>query len=339
MVAPLVLVVGSTGQVGTVIVRTLARRGVPVRALARPTSQHEHLKIPGVELVYGDLRDAASLDAACAGVGVVISTATVMVPRGSNYSFEQDEIQGYENLLKACSKHGVAQFIFPSVLAFAEAAEPRVPALVAKRQVEAMIIASGIPYSIFRLGPFMDDYFALIGSEIPLRGSTAATVRRPFWFMKFYRGRVGRMIEERGVAVTPGPDQIKNSFISVEDVARFLIAAIDHEGVKNKVFDVGGPEDLDWAEVAAIFSRVMGRPVRTFCSAPLTPFAVLIPALGLFSSGAANAMSVLWAMSRYDMTCDTSEVARLLGVEMQTAEQFLREKWALPDDAHQGAAS
>ena len=59
-----VLVVGATGQLGTRVVNQLVALQRPVRALVRLRSRHEHLRLTGVELVKGDLTDAASIDAA-----------------------------------------------------------------------------------------------------------------------------------------------------------------------------------------------------------------------------------------------------------------------------------
>lgn len=327
----MILVVGSTGQLGSVIVKDLARKGQPVRALVRPTSPHEHIRVPGVELCHGDLRDYESLDRACEGVDTVISTATVMVPRGK-YSFKEDEDAGYKNLLRACTKHGVKQFLFTSILGFPDSVEKKVTALRFKRAVEKTIHDSGIPYTIFRIGPFMDDYFALIGSEIPLRGAEAATVARPFWFTKFYRGRIATLVEDKGIAVIPGREHMRNSFVALDDIARLLQNAVGHPAALNRIFDIGGPEKLTWKEVAGIFSRLLDRPVRTVCTSSYTPFFLLIPLMRLFSEGAANQLSVLWAMSRYEMVCDTEEVARQLGVRLTTAEEFLRHKVSLAAD-------
>src|SRR4051812_18340192 len=79
-VADMILIVGSTGQLGTTLVRRLAAKGERVRALVRPASRSAHLAIANVELAVGDLRDAASLDAACVGVDVIIATANTVAP-------------------------------------------------------------------------------------------------------------------------------------------------------------------------------------------------------------------------------------------------------------------
>ncbi|MEV0276892.1 condensation domain-containing protein [Streptomyces sp. NPDC050610] len=69
-----VLVTGGTGGVGAFVLRELAARGRPVRALARPESAHQ-VTGDGVEVVEGDLSDLDSLRAAAEGVSGVIHAA------------------------------------------------------------------------------------------------------------------------------------------------------------------------------------------------------------------------------------------------------------------------
>jgi uncharacterized protein YbjT (DUF2867 family) len=60
-----VLVTGATGSFGTPICRHLAHRGVEVLAMAR----REPAQLPtGVRFVCGDVQDAASVQAAVAGI-------------------------------------------------------------------------------------------------------------------------------------------------------------------------------------------------------------------------------------------------------------------------------
>ncbi|MFH8350155.1 condensation domain-containing protein [Streptomyces sp. NPDC018045] len=69
-----VLVTGATGGVGGFVLRELAARGRPVRALVRPESAHL-LASDGVEVAEGDLGDPDSLRAAVAGADAVIHAA------------------------------------------------------------------------------------------------------------------------------------------------------------------------------------------------------------------------------------------------------------------------
>ncbi len=76
-----VLVVGATGQLGTAVVDRLRReRRQRVRALVRAGSPRE-FESDGVELAFGDLREAESLVAACKGMATVVATANAVVPR------------------------------------------------------------------------------------------------------------------------------------------------------------------------------------------------------------------------------------------------------------------
>src|SRR5947209_11190710 len=77
----MILVAGATGTLGSEICRRLRARGESVRGLARVTSAADSvadLERHGVEICRGDLKDPASLVAACEGATVVISTVSVI---------------------------------------------------------------------------------------------------------------------------------------------------------------------------------------------------------------------------------------------------------------------
>ena len=103
----MILVVGATGMLGGEICRRLAAKGKPVRALVRVTSDPakvEALQAPGVELVQGDLRDPASISAACQGARAVISTASSMP---FSYQPGENDIQevDLEGLMTSLPRH------------------------------------------------------------------------------------------------------------------------------------------------------------------------------------------------------------------------------------------
>jgi dihydroflavonol-4-reductase len=69
------LVTGATGLVGNNVVRQLLAAGEEVRVLARSASDPRPLAGLAVERCPGDVRDAASMAAACEGVNIVIHSA------------------------------------------------------------------------------------------------------------------------------------------------------------------------------------------------------------------------------------------------------------------------
>jgi len=324
-----VLVIGATGQLGNAVVRTLRERGVEPRAFVRVGSDFEHFEAAGVELAYGDLRDRASLREAVRGVDAVIATASVVFPRG-RASFASDEGRGYESLIGACEEEGVAQLVFVSNHApFVDPYLERVPSLRFKLAIERALEDSSVPHTIFRSAPFMDDYFALIGSDIPLRGAQGATLRRPFWFSRQYVRGISRLVDRWGVASVPGKVHARNAFIALDDVAAFLVAALGREEAMDARFVIGGPSNLSWQEVADLYGRLLERRVRAVPSSPaMNRLGATL--LRPFSAAAANQMGLLWVLAENENVVeDPAAVARAFDVALTSAEEFLRTKISL----------
>jgi uncharacterized protein YbjT (DUF2867 family) len=320
-----VLVVGASGQLGTRVVQQLSAARRPVRALVRPTSKQDHLRLPGVELMHGDLRQPDTLHAACRGAGAVIATANAVAPlHGSSFAAVED--RGYADLIAACQRNGCGRFVLISVPVTAQ--DQAVPLFRYKRLVEQRLQASGLDHAVLRAGPFMDDWFALIGSRLPARGDPAALIHRPWGFLQTFMGAVGDLIEQRGIAVVPGPASTRHHFIAIDDVAQYLIRATDHPAAQGAVLEVGGPQALSWAEVAALYAQVLGRPVHTV-STPGAVFRMQQLLMRPFSQAASNIMGLNWVAAR-TMPINDPGHAATFGIRLTTAEQFLRAKAALP---------
>jgi uncharacterized protein YbjT (DUF2867 family) len=101
----MILVTGATGTIGSELVRQLATRGAKVRALAR--DPEKAARVPsGVEVVRGDYRDPASLEAATAGVTAAF---LVGIP-GPDTRYDQ-------NLVAAAAAAGVGRLVKLSAIA------------------------------------------------------------------------------------------------------------------------------------------------------------------------------------------------------------------------------
>src|SRR5512140_807145 len=141
----MILVVGSTGILGSEICRRLTEAGKPVRGLVRSSSaaeKVERLKAMGVETVLGDLRDPASLAAACQGVEAVITTATTTISMQPGDSIPITDQQGQLDLVQAAQQAGVRKFVYISVPLGMEPC----PLTTAKRTVEHAVMFSGMDY-------------------------------------------------------------------------------------------------------------------------------------------------------------------------------------------------
>ena len=108
------LVTGASGFIGWHVARLLGERGHKVKALVRPSSKLRELD---AEPVTGDLRDAASLDRAVAGCGLVFHVAADyrLWARAPNELYESN-VEGTRHLLEAARRAGVERVVYTSTV-------------------------------------------------------------------------------------------------------------------------------------------------------------------------------------------------------------------------------
>ena len=220
-----ILLVGATGLLGPEICQRLTGEGQQVRALVRSSADKKKraaLQALGVELVEGDLKDAASLARACAGVHAVISTASSTLSRQEGDSIETVDHRGQLALVDAARQAGVERFVFVS---FRENPNIQFPLTVAKRAVENALKSSGMAYTIIQASYFMEVWLT------PALGFDAASGR-----VRLY-----------------GDGDQSISWISYRDVARAAAEAVAEGVGRNMVVELGGPQALSPREVVRMF--------------------------------------------------------------------------------------
>ena len=277
------LVVGSSGMLGGMIARKLLARGEPVRVLVRQPST-----LDGAESVVGDLKDPASLAAACRGATTVITTAN-SAQRGGADNVESVDLDGNRALIDAASRAGVRQFVFVSV-AFVDVGSP-VPLFAAKARTEHHLRESGLAWTIVAPHIFLDVWFGLLVGSALAAGMPVSLVRG---------GRA------------------RHSFIAVDDVAEFAVRAVDHGAAMNRRLVLGGPEALSWSDIVEKTAAILGRPVPVRSIEPGQPIPSLPPphdaAIGGLAAG----------LEQQDVIIDASEEARAFGVTLTSADTVLR---------------
>jgi 2-alkyl-3-oxoalkanoate reductase len=112
-----VCVTGGTGFLGTVLVRDLLARGIPVRVLARPSRRADMLEIQGAEVVRGELGDPDCIARAVEGADTVYHLAAKVDTPGSRADFLETNVAGTERVLTACLQQGVGRVVYASSLA------------------------------------------------------------------------------------------------------------------------------------------------------------------------------------------------------------------------------
>lgn len=226
------LVVGATGSLGAQICRRLRERSEEVRALVRKSSDAAKvaaLESLGCQIVKGDLQDKASLDRACKGVDTVISTATTTLSRQPHDSLDKTDLQGQVNLIEAAERNDVKRFVLVS---FSGNLEGDTKLHNAKRTVEEKLRESGISYTILRPSVFMEVWLSPpLGFDAP-----------------------NKKVQVYGNGEKPV------SFISLFDVAEFVVRTAGSDGAANQTLELGGPEAIAPNDVVKIFEREMGGP-------------------------------------------------------------------------------
>ena len=320
-----VLVVGANGQLGAACCRALAAEGHVVRGSVRSRSRAAGLDLGGAELVELDLTGGASLDPLLGGVEAIVLTANSAVPRAGDDPARLDD--ALIRLVDVAGVHGVHRVVLPSLPV--STVDAQVPLVAERRRLEAEV-RDAVPGSVvLRFPPFMECWLALAGSSLPLRGEPNATVGRPSPFLRRFRKGTGAIVEKRGLMLVPGPTSHRQAFIAVADAAAACAAAVSRPELAGRTLDVGGPEVLSWDEVAAIFSRLLGRKVRAV-SAPVGVFTVASALL----RPVADVPSRTMALNRH---LGTSEAPWPAGgglvdpAGMTTVEALLDAKLALPE--------
>jgi dihydroflavonol-4-reductase len=110
-----ILVTGAAGFIGWHVARLLTERGHRVRALVRASSRP--IELEGVERVYGDLRDPASLERACNGCGIVYHVAAdyrLWTTRPED--LYRSNVEGTRQLLDSARHAGVECVVYTSTV-------------------------------------------------------------------------------------------------------------------------------------------------------------------------------------------------------------------------------
>ncbi|MEU8700844.1 NmrA/HSCARG family protein [Streptomyces sp. NPDC048680] len=230
-----VVVTGATGRQGGAAARALLSNGWAVHALVRDPDRAEALalKAAGAVLFRGDLDDAASLDAALAGAYGVFGVQTFNGPDGMT-----GEVRQGKALAEAAARAGVAHFVQSSVGGADRPGE--VGHFATKGEIERHIAALGLP----------------------------ATVLRPTFFITNFEGLGPQWADGALVLTLALPPRTRLQMITPADIGNIAAEAFgapaDYLG---RTVEIAGDE-LTGPEMAEVFSRAAGRPVR-FDSQPI----------------------------------------------------------------------
>ena len=230
-----ILVTGANGFIGPKIVHALRAEDRDVRALVRRPERAGALAAWGVELVAGDVTDAASMSAAAEGCTHVVHLVAII--QGRPEEFQRVMIDGTRNVIAAAKSAGVERFVLMSALGTTEETKDVVPYYNAKWTEEQDVIASGIEHTIIRPS-------FVFG---PGGGALATFVKQ---------------VKYSPVVTVIGSGKQRSQPIWIEDVAATFARAVDHPQAANRLFEVGGPDVVDWNGLYETIAKVLGKRRR-----------------------------------------------------------------------------
>src|SRR3984893_9722092 len=292
MVASNLVLIPGAGGVGRAVFEQLRAQDVPVRVMVRREDERAaELNRLGAEVVIGDLTRPETGAAALAGVARMFFAMAVSPDHLLAATVVATVAKEYGKLevLVDLSQMTVSQMTATST---EESHQQRLHWLA-----EQVLSGSGLPVVHIRPTVFLDT---------PLFTTMAA-----------------RSIQENGTIALPFGTG-RTSPVAVDDVARVVATVLrDPAPHIGRVYELTGPNSVDMTELAAAFSRALGRPV-SYVDVPLDRWlAQGLSRMGLppHTEQHIATMAQLHRDNRYDRTADGVE--RVTGIPPQSIEAFV----------------
>jgi len=218
----MILVTGAAGKTGKAVIKALAARRAPIRALVRRADYAEALMALGAtEVDVGSFEDAHALARAAAGVQAIYHICP---------NVSRDEVAYARAVIGAAQANGVKRFAYHSVL------HPQIEAMPhhwQKMRAEEMLFAAGFDLTVLQPTAYMQN---ILGAW---RGIIAEAVFR-----------------------VPYPVETRISLVDLGDVAEAAAVALTQDGHAGATYEVVGTTPLSQTDVAAAISAALGRNVR-----------------------------------------------------------------------------
>jgi uncharacterized protein YbjT (DUF2867 family) len=241
-----VLVTGATGYVGGRLVPQLLSSGYRVRVVGRSVSKLRCRPWggdPNIELAQGDVLDRASLIKALQGCWAAFYLVHSMNPQTKDFS--RTDRAAAQNMFEASAAAGLDRIIYLGGLGMEDGGLSK---HLRSRMEVARILQSGpVPTTFLRAA-------MILGS-----GSASFEILR-------------YLVERLPVMTTPSWVRTPVQPIAIRNVLNYLQGCLEHDEVKGRTFDIGGPDVLTYQGLMEIYAQEAGLSKRWIIPVPvLTP--------------------------------------------------------------------
>jgi uncharacterized protein YbjT (DUF2867 family) len=307
-----ILLTGASGYVGGRLLRRLEASSRPLRCLTRRPEALRDRVSPPTEVVEGDLLDRASLAGAFEGV----YTACYLVhSMGGSGDFEDLDRCAAVNFAEAARAAGVKQIVYLGGLGRDEDLSPH---LASRHEVGRLLRERGVPTVELRAS-------IVIGSG----SASYETVRA--------------LVEDLPVIVAPRWVETLAQPIAIEDVINYLLAAIEFESPVDAIYEIGGADQVTYADVMREYARQRGLRRRVVRIPVITPRAsrvllgLLTPVYGRIAAAMVESLRNETIVTRPATHAAISAPGRGLSAAIERAlvnedQEFAETRWsdALP---------
>ncbi|MGW6335926.1 SDR family oxidoreductase [Nocardia rhamnosiphila] len=219
-----VAVTCASSRMGQSVVRQLVANGHRPTAIARTRGVFDRDEFRGTTVIPGDFANVDELVSAFEGADAICSALPSLAgDRSLDYA---------RNLVDAARRAGVRRVVHNSMM-WAPNEPCGEPFYDAVLELEEVIANSGLDVTIFRPVLFMDNL--LTGFAKP----------------HLVEHGVYRYCQKPGLA---------SNWIAMDDVAKFVVAALSRDDLNNRRITIGGPEALVVDQVVQVLSEALHRP-------------------------------------------------------------------------------
>jgi uncharacterized protein YbjT (DUF2867 family) len=239
-----IFLTGATGYIGGRLAPRLLDRGHVLRCLtrnreklrARPWASH-------VDIVDAALSDEDALTKAMRGCDLAYYLVHSMNAAGAEYRNRDRQLA--ETFSRAAARANVPRIIYLGGLG--ETGDALSEHLSSRREVEAALASTSVALTTLRAA-------MIIGA-----GSASFEILR-------------YLVERLPVMVTPRWVRTLSQPIAIQDVLRYLVAALETPDTARRTIDIGGPDIVSYAHLIQMLAASLKLPKRVIIPVPfLTP--------------------------------------------------------------------